>query len=90
MVTVTLTAPAEPAGVVAVRVVLLTKLTLLPELLPKATVAPEEKFVPVMVTAVPPAVGPELGDTELTVGAVLEDDPGRKATICMSQVEEPA
>ena len=27
------------------------------------------KLVPVMVTVVPPAVGPELGETPVTVGA---------------------
>jgi hypothetical protein len=36
---------------------------------PNVTVAPEPKFVPVIVTAVPPVVGPLLGDTLLTVGA---------------------
>ena len=32
------------------------------------TVAPAAKFVPVIVTAVPPAVDPLFGDTLLTVG----------------------
>jgi hypothetical protein len=31
-------------------------------------VAPETKFVPVIVTEVPPAVGPELGETDVNVG----------------------
>ena len=35
---------------------------------PKVTVAPVAKFVPVMVTAVPPAVDPVFGDTLVTVG----------------------
>jgi hypothetical protein len=35
---------------------------------PKVTVAPVAKFVPVMVTAVPPAVVPLFGETPLTVG----------------------
>lgn len=35
----------------------------------KLTVAPEAKFVPVIVTVVPPEVVPELGETDVTVGA---------------------
>ncbi len=34
----------------------------------KVTVAPLTKAVPVMVTAVPPAVEPLVGATEVTVG----------------------
>lgn len=67
-VTVTVTAPVVPAGVVAVMLVLLATTTLVAAAVPKVTVAPEAKFVPVMVTAVPPAVEPELGDTPVTVG----------------------
>jgi hypothetical protein len=67
-VTVTVTAPALPAGVVAVIVVLFTTTTLVPAVLPNFTVAPAAKFVPVIVTAVPPAGGPLLGATLLTVG----------------------
>ena len=36
---------------------------------PKWTAVAAVKPVPVMVTEVPPAVGPALGATELTVGA---------------------
>ena len=36
---------------------------------PKATVAPAANPVPEIVTDVPPAVGPEVGLTVLTVGA---------------------
>jgi hypothetical protein len=68
-VTVTVTAPTLPAGVVAVMVVLLTTTTFVADALPKVTVAPVAKFVPVIVTAVPPAVGPLLGDTPLTDGS---------------------
>jgi hypothetical protein len=46
---------------------------------PNVTVAPAAKFVPVIVTAVPPAVDPLFGDTLPTVGA----GGVRKATICM-------
>ena len=67
-VTVTVTAPALPAGVVAVIVVLFTTTTFVPAVLPNVTVAPVAKFVPVIVTAVPPAVDPLFGDTLLTVG----------------------
>ena len=67
-VTVTVTAPALPAGVVAVMVVLFTKVTLVAAIPANVTVAPEAKFVPVMVTDVPPAVDPLLGETLVTVG----------------------
>jgi hypothetical protein len=67
-VTVTVTAPALPAGVVAVIWVALTTATLVAAAAPNVTVAPVAKFVPVIVTAVPPAVGPLFGDTLLTVG----------------------
>jgi hypothetical protein len=46
----------------------LTTTTLVAAVLPKVTVAPATKFVPVMVTAVPPTVDPLLGATLLTVG----------------------
>ena len=68
-VTVTVTAPALPAGVVAVIDVALTTTTFVAAALPNVTVAPVAKFVPVIVTAVPPAVGPLFGLTLLTVGA---------------------
>ena len=71
LVTVTVTAPALPAGVVAVMVVLFTTTTLVAACPPKVTVAPAAKFVPVIVTAVPPATGPLLGDTLLTVGGAI-------------------
>jgi len=68
LVTVTVTAPALLAGVVAVIVVLLTTTTFVAAPLPKVTVAPETKFVPVIVTAVPPLAGPLFGLTLVTVG----------------------
>jgi hypothetical protein len=67
-VTVTVTAPALPAGVVAVICVPLTTTTLVAEAAPNVTVAPAAKFVPAIVTAVPPAVDPLFGLTLLTVG----------------------
>lgn len=68
LVTVTVTAPALSAGVVAVICVLLVTTTFVAAAAPNVTVAPEAKFAPVIVTAVPPAVDPLLGDRLLTVG----------------------
>ena len=68
LVTVTVTVPALPAGVVAVIEVLLTTTTLVAAVLPNVTVAPAAKFVPVIVTLVPPTVEPVFGDTFVTVG----------------------
>jgi hypothetical protein len=68
LVTVTVTAPL-PAGVVAVIDVALTTTTFVAAVAPNFTVAPAAKFVPVIVTAVPPATGPLFGLTLLTVGA---------------------
>jgi hypothetical protein len=67
-VTVTPTGPALPAGVVAVMLVLLTTATLVAAVDPNFTVAPDTKFVPEIVTELPPAVDPVLGDTLVTVG----------------------
>jgi hypothetical protein len=80
-VTVTVTAPALPAGVVAVIVVLFTTTTLVAAVLPNVTVAPVTKFVPVIVTAVPPAVDPLFGLTLVTVGTGPET--AENVTICM-------
>ena len=82
-VTVTVTAPALPAGVVAVMVVPLVTTTLAAAVAPNVTVAPAAKLVPVIVTAVPPAVDPLFGDTLLTAGETVPPDGVRKATICM-------
>jgi hypothetical protein len=68
LVTVTVTAPTVPAGVVAVILVALATTTLVAAEVPKVTVAPVAKFVPVMVTAVPPAVDPVFGEMLLIVG----------------------
>src|SRR5579863_5700207 len=67
-VTVTSTVPAAPAGEVAVMEPLLTTVTPVAALVPNFTVDPAVKLVPEMVTGVPPAVGPLLGLTPLTVG----------------------
>jgi hypothetical protein len=80
-------APADPAGVVAVIVVVLTTDTPVAAALPKVTVAPAAKFVPVMVTAVPPAVDPLFGDTLVTVGTGPTD--GANVAICITHAPEP-
>jgi hypothetical protein len=68
-VTTTGTAPAAPAGEVA-RHVVEAQLTAVAGFDPNVTeVAPGTKLVPLIVTTVPPAVGPLAGLTELTTGA---------------------
>jgi hypothetical protein len=71
LVTVTVTAPALPAGVVAVMVVLFTTTRLPAAAPPNVAVAPTAKFVPVIVTAVPPVSAPPFGATLLTVGGAM-------------------
>ena len=81
-VTVTVTAPAVPAGVVAVIVVLFVTTTFVAAALPNVTVAPDTKFVPVMVTAVPPDVDPLFGLTLLTVGGTTYVKPFVRLPLC--------
>jgi hypothetical protein len=52
-------------------VVAFTTDTLVAAAPPTLTVAPDTKFVPVIVIDVPPAIGPELGDTVVIVGSGL-------------------
>jgi len=59
---------------VAVIEVLLTTVTPVAAVPPRLTVAPAKKPVPVMLTVVPPAVVPEAGEIELTVGAGLLEE----------------
>ena len=66
--TITSAAPAACAGVVAVIEVPLATFTDVAAVPPMVTVAPVAKFVPVIVTFVPPTVVPELGDMPVTVG----------------------
>ena len=49
--------------------VLLTTVTPVAAVPPRLTVAPARKFVPVIVTEVPPLAVPVLGKIEVTVGA---------------------
>jgi hypothetical protein len=84
-VTVAVTAPALPAGVVAVISVPLTATTFVAAVPPNVTVAPAAKFVPVIVTDVPPAVVPLFGDTLVTVGGEAGDvyvNPFTKLPLC--------
>jgi hypothetical protein len=81
LVTVTVTAPL-PAGVVAVIDVPLTTTTFVAAVAPNVTVAPAAKFVPVIVTAVPPATAPLFGLTLLTVGT--GPVAAENVTICMT------
>ena len=68
LLTFTSTVPL-PAGEVALIEVELTTSTFVAALAPKLTVLPLINPVPVIVTRLPPAAGPELGLTPDTVGA---------------------
>ena len=68
VVTTTLTEPAVPGGTSAVMLVPLTTVKLVAATPPNVTPVTLEKFVPVIVTVLPPDVQPELGETEVTVG----------------------
>ena len=70
VVTRTSTVPV-PAGAVAV--IWVAELTVKPVagVAPKLTAVAPLKFVPVIVTVVPPATGPEVGEIDVTVGAAI-------------------
>ena len=68
--TVTLTVPGDSAGEMAVIEVGEFTVTAVAVMLPNITVAEEVKLVPVMVTEVPPAIGPLVGVIEVTVGTI--------------------
>lgn len=68
VVTVISTVAAASAGEVALIEVDEVTDTAVPTPVPKLTVEPEVNPVPVMVTVVPPATGPAVGLTALTVG----------------------
>ena len=72
VVTDTFTAPAAFAGVVAVIDVALTTVKLVAATPPNVTAVAPVKLVPVIVTLVPPATGPEPGLTPVTVGATAK------------------
>ena len=60
--------PAAAAGVFARSCVADTKVTPVAATPLTRTVAPETKLLPVIVIVVPPAVGPEVGETEVRPG----------------------
>ena len=64
---------------VAVIVVELVTLTPVAATPPIVTVAPETKFVPVIVIAVPPDVEPKAGETPVTTGPADRAEAGRPA-----------
>ena len=68
VVTVMSTVPAEPAGAVAVIEVALLTAKLVALVAPNLTALAPVRFVPVIVTVVPPEVGPAVGLTPVTVG----------------------
>ena len=68
VITLTSTVPV-PEGDVAVIVVEDTTVKPVAAVAPKVTAVAPERLVPVMVTVVPPAPGPDVGEIELTVGA---------------------
>ena len=68
VVTLTSTVPV-PAGDVAVILVALFTVNEIAAVAPNFTALAPVKFVPVTVTVVPPALGPEVGLTLVTVGA---------------------
>ena len=68
VVSETFAAPAAPDGVTAVTVVALTTTTEVAALPPTLTELVPVRFVPVIVIAVPPLVGPTFGETDEIVG----------------------
>jgi hypothetical protein len=70
VVTLTSTVPV-PAGEVAVIEVPEMTVKLVAGVAPKVTAVAPVRFVPVIVTEVPPARGPDVGEIEVTVGAAM-------------------
>ena len=68
VVTVTVTAPADPAGAV-VLIVVAAFTSMVAELLPNVTEVALARFVPVMLTLAPAVVGPATGEIPVIVGA---------------------
>ena len=72
VVTTTFTIPIAWAGVIAVIVVSLTTEKLIAFVPPKVNAVVPVKPVPLIVTAWPPAVGPEFGEMLVNVGVVVK------------------
>ena len=68
VVTVTVTAPADPAGAVVLMVVAAFA-SMVAELLPNVTEVALARLVPVMLTFAPAVVGPATGEIPVIVGA---------------------
>jgi hypothetical protein len=71
VVTVTSTVPALPGGAVAVICVAPFTVKVVAGIVPNLTAVAPERAVPVIVTLVPPAAGPEAGLTPVTVGPAV-------------------
>ena len=71
VVNTTLTAPAVPDGATTVTEVALTLVNDVPAVPPNVTLVVAVKLVPVIVTVVPPAIGPLDGAISLIVGAAI-------------------
>jgi hypothetical protein len=70
VVTLTSTVSAASGGETALMVVELTTVKLMAAFVPKWTAVAPVKLVPVIVTVVPPDVGPSCGITAVTVGGL--------------------
>ena len=68
VVTVTSTVPAAWAGEVVVILLLESTVKEAAAVVPKCTAVAPVRWVPVIVTRMPPTVGPEVGETPWTVG----------------------
>src|SRR6516164_11385585 len=88
-VTRTSTMPV-PAGLIAVSWVGDTTCTPVAATPPKVTVAGVAKLVPVMVTVVPPAAGPDDGDTFVTVGGDRKEARREGAVVRPRAVTRPS
>src|ERR1700733_12423736 len=73
LVTVTFTRPAPSAGAVAMIDVAELTVNESAETVPNLTTVAPVKFVPVIVTTVPPIVEPTAGETPVTEGALLAE-----------------
>ena len=84
LVTLTLTVPAVPVGVVAVICESLSTVNPAASTPPTWTAVAPVNPVPAMTICVPPAVGPLEGVTVLTVGSVLNTPPVIEATFALN------
>jgi len=82
------TLPGDPAGLVADIDVDELTTTLVPGAVPKATAAPLAKFVPLIVTTVPPPVGPADGETPDTVGGGAKANMSAELVALMTPLPE--